>query len=97
MEMAVDPNERLLHQVLRTIPVTDRPIDEVQQPRLIAPHQLRKRQAVPLQKPGNQLVIRQISQRRLSLDPLRQRLCHITLWKSSFRPSGQALRHHPVQ
>ena len=42
MQVAVDADEHFLNQVLRLLAVADRPVDEVQQPRLIAIDQLLK-------------------------------------------------------
>ncbi len=67
MQVTVDPDERFLHQVLRPIPVPDRPVYEIEQPGLVAPHQLREREAIALQKTRHQLVIRKFGQRNLAL------------------------------
>jgi len=42
MQVTVHADEHLLHQVFRTIAVTDRSIYEVQQPRLITADKLRE-------------------------------------------------------
>jgi len=48
-EMTMHANEDFLHQVFSALPVTDGPIDEVEQPALIAIDQLLKRLRIAIQ------------------------------------------------
>ncbi len=50
MEVAIDANEHFLHQILGTLTVADRPVDEVQQAHLIPVYQRLKRPLLPLQE-----------------------------------------------
>ena len=50
MQVPVDTDEDLLHQVLRLLPIPDRAIDEVEQARLVALHQLLERTLLSPQK-----------------------------------------------
>ena len=64
VEVPVDSNERLLNEILGTIPVADRPIDEVQKPQVVPIRELVKRSSVAAEILGNESGIVQ----RLEID-----------------------------
>src|SRR5687768_16118617 len=53
MQVPVNPDEHLLHEVLRLLPITDRPVDEVQQSSLIPLDQLLERPLLAAEKRSN--------------------------------------------
>jgi hypothetical protein len=56
IEVTVHPEEGFLHQVLGPLPVPDHPVDEVEQPDLIAVNQNLERPRISVQVRGDQLV-----------------------------------------
>ena len=63
MQVAEDPDEDFLNQVLRALTVTDRTIYEVEEPRLVPVDQGAKGLGFAIQMPHNHLTIVQIVQR----------------------------------
>src|SRR5688572_2565529 len=53
MKMPVHANEHFLNQILRFLPITDRPVNEVQQASLVPLHQLRERSFLSPQESGD--------------------------------------------
>ena len=51
MQVAVDPDEGLLYQILRPLPVADGPVDEVDQPIVVPVHKDSEGSLLPFQKP----------------------------------------------
>src|SRR5690606_24067721 len=62
VQVPVHPDERLLHQILRPVTVPDRPIDEVQQPDLVPPHQLAERPLLAREELRDQTAVVQFLQ-----------------------------------
>jgi hypothetical protein len=53
MQVPVNPDEHLLHEILRLFSITNRPIDEIQQSSLISFHQLLERSLLAAEKRSN--------------------------------------------
>jgi len=54
MQVAIHPNEDLLNEVLRALPIADRSINEVQQPGLVALNQHLKGALLSTEELGHQ-------------------------------------------
>ena len=86
MQMPVDPHESLLNEILRAVPISDRPVDEVQQAVVIAPDQLLEREPPSLEVLGHKLGVIEL----LELEP-GSRLTLRMLYSQRLRHSGCTL------
>ena len=85
MEMAEDPNEDLLNEVLGPLTITDGPIDEVEQPRLVAVHECAERLGLARQMTHHDLAVVELMQRLALQRALRIDSWHRTLERVAHR------------
>src|SRR5688572_24621978 len=63
MKVSIDPYERLLHQILRPLPVTGSPVHEVDQASVVPFHELGKSPLLPGQESRYQLAVVELVER----------------------------------
>jgi hypothetical protein len=62
VQVAIDTDERLLHEILSPFPIPNRPVDEIQEALVIPVHQLSECPGLPVQKCLHDLAVRELPQ-----------------------------------